>query len=95
MYTETWYANTECDLLAFVYACKHFHTYLYHHSFTVETAPGDDHPKNVSAAPSCLKRMLHHLKQYDAIMKHRPGTNKQLLDALSRLSGVRQRNEVF
>ena len=52
--TETHYANIERELLAIVYGCEKFHTYLYSRTFIVET---DHKPlemislKNLTAAP--------------------------------------------
>ena len=43
--TETWYANIERELLAIMYGCEKFHTYLYGRTFMVETdhkSAGDD-----------------------------------------------------
>ena len=35
--TETRYTNIERELLAFIFSCEKFHTYLYGRSFMVET----------------------------------------------------------
>ena len=71
MDTETHYTNIERELLAIVYGCEKFHTYLYSRTFIVET---DHKPlemislKNLTAAPAHLQRMLLCLKQYDLVM---------------------------
>ena len=86
--TETRYANIERELLAIIYGCEKFHTYLYGRTFVVET---DHKPlemislKNLIAAPARLQRMLLHLQQYDLIITYRPGEEMLLVDALSRL----------
>ena len=55
--TETCYANIERELLAIVYGCEKFHTYLYGRTFVMET---DHKPlkmislKNLTAAPARL-----------------------------------------
>ena len=55
MDTETRYANIERELLAIVYGCEKFHTYLYGRTYIVET---DHKPlkmislKNLTAAPA-------------------------------------------
>ena len=86
--TETWYANIERELLAIVYSCEKFHTYLYGRTFTVET----DHKllemismKNLVAAPVRLQRMLLWLQQYGMTIMYRPGKEMLLADALSHL----------
>ena len=59
--TETHYANIERELLAIIFGCEKFHTYLYRRTFVVET---DHKPlemismKNLIAAPVRLQRML-------------------------------------
>ena len=61
MDTETWYANIERELLAIVFACQWFSTYLLGRSFIAES---DHKPlemiamKNLANAPPCLQRML-------------------------------------
>ena len=86
--TETRYANIERELLAIVFGCEKFHTYLYGKSFTVET----DHKllemislKNLISAPVCLQRMLLCLQQYDMVITYQPGKEMLLADALSHL----------
>ena len=86
--TETWHANIKRKLLAIIYGCEKFHTYLYGRTFTVET----DHKllemisiKNLIAAPAMLQRMLLWLQQYDMTITYRPGKEMLLADALSHL----------
>ena len=60
MDTDTWYANIKRELLAIVYSCEKFHTYLYRSTFIVEI---DHKPlemislKNLIAAPTRLQAM--------------------------------------
>ena len=76
------------ELLAIVYGCEKFHTYLYGRTFVVET---DHKPlemislKNLTAAPARLQRMLLRLQQYDLIITYRPDKEMLLVDALSHL----------
>ena len=87
--TESRYANIERELLAVVYGCERFHTYLFRQSFTVES---DHKPlesiklKHLRAAPPRLQRMLLKLQPYDMTIKYRPGKDIPITDALSRLS---------
>ena len=86
---ESRYANIERELLAVVYACERFHTYLYGHQFTVESdhKPLESiHLKHLTSAPPRLQRMLLRLQPYDLKIKYRPGKKMKLADALSRLS---------
>ena len=83
--TETQYTNIKSELLAIMYSCEKFHTYLYGSTFLVET----DHKlwemismKNLIAAPVRLQRMLLWLQQYDMTITYRPG-KMVLADALS------------
>jgi len=58
---EARYTNIERELLAVVYGCEKFHTYLYGRSFTVYTdhEPFESiHLKQLTAAPPPLQRML-------------------------------------
>ena len=86
MDTETRYANIKRELLAIVYGCEKFHTYLYRRTFIMET---DHKPlkmislKNLTVAPACLQRMLLHLQQYDLVIMYQPGREMLLADALS------------
>ena len=83
--TETCYANIERELLAILYGCEKFHTYLYGRTSIVET---DHKPlkmislKNLTVAPACLQRMLLHLQQYDLVITYWPGREILLVDAL-------------
>ena len=84
---ETRYANIERELLAIVFACQRFSTYLLGRSFIAES---DHKPlemiamKNLANAPPRLQRMLLELQRYDVTIKYRPGQQMQLADALSR-----------
>ena len=88
MDTETRYANIKRELLAIIYGCEKFHTYLYGRTFIVET---DHKPlemislKNLTVAPAHLQRMLLHLQQYDLVITYWPGREMLLADALSHL----------
>ena len=84
--TEKRYANIEWELLALIFACERFHTYLYGRAFIAES----DHKlleiiilKNLVAAPSRLLRMLLRLKQDDVTVCYRPGKEMLLVDTLS------------
>ena len=84
---KTRYANIERELLAIVFACQRFSTYLLGRSFIAES---DHKPlemiamKNLANAPPRLQRMLLELQRYDVTIKYRPGKEMQLADALSR-----------
>ena len=89
MDTESRYANIERELLAVVYGCERFHTYLYGRNFIAES----DHKsleaiqlKNVMLAPPRLQKMLLRLQPYDITIKYRPGKQVLGADALSKLS---------
>ena len=87
--TETRYANIERELLAVVYGCERFHTYLYGQSFVVETDHKplvSIHIKHLTSAPQRLQRMLLRLQPYDITIKYKPGKEMLLADPLSRLS---------
>ena len=83
---ETRYANIERELLAIIFACQHFSTYLLGRSFVAES---DHKPfemiamKNLANAPPRLQRMLLELQRYDVTIKCRPGKEMQLVNALS------------
>ena len=83
---ETRYANIERELLAIIFACQHFSTYLLRRSFVAES---DHKPlemiamKSLANAPPRLQRMLLELQRYDVTIKYRPGKEMQLADALS------------
>ncbi|KAL5017999.1 hypothetical protein ScPMuIL_003721 [Solemya velum] len=87
--TETRYANIEREMLAVVYGCERFHTYLYGQPFIVESdhKPLESiHLKHLTSAPPRLQRLLIRLQSYDLVIKYRLGKEMVLADALSRLS---------
>ena len=87
MDAEMRYANIERELLAIVFACQRFSTYLLGRSFVAES---DHKPlemiamKNLANAPPHLQTMLLELQRYDVTIKYQPGKEMQLADALSR-----------
>ena len=86
---EQHYAPTEGELLACMWAIRHFHCHLHGHPFVLET----DHKaltylltsKNLSTK---LTRYAMELQEYDFEMRHRPGHLHTNVDALSRLISV-------
>ena len=85
--TETRYANIERKLLAIVFACQRFNTYVLGRPFTVESnhKPLEMiHQKSLASAPPRLQRMLLQLQRYDVTIRYRPGKEMLLADALSR-----------
>ena len=87
--TEQRYANIEREMLADVYACEKFHTFVFGRSFTILS---DHKPlemitlKNLGAAPPRLQRLLLRLQGYDMTVKYKPGKEMLLSDAMSRLN---------
>ena len=85
---EQRYANIERELLAVVFGCERFHTYLFGRPFVVESdhKPLEMiHLKNLGAAPPRLQRMLMRLQNYDLNIEYKPGKEMLLADGLSRL----------
>ena len=83
-YTETRYANIERELLAIVFTCQQFNTYVLGRPFTVESdhKPLEIiHQKSLASAPPRLQWMLLQLQQYDVTIKYRPGKEMLLADA--------------
>ena len=84
---EQHYANIERELLAAVFGCERFRTYIYGCSFEVES----DHErlgiiclKNQTAAPPRLQRMLLRLQEYDMVIKYRPERQMDYPDFLTK-----------
>ena len=92
---ETRYANIERELLAVVYGCEKFRTYLFGHNFTVKTdhKPLESiHLKHLTATPPLLQRMLLRLQPYDLVIRYQPDKSIEIADALSRLSRNEEEN---
>ena len=95
--TEQRHAYIERELLAVVFGCERFRTYIYGCVFEVES---DHKPlemiclKNLTAAPPRLQRMLLILQEYDMVIKYRPGKEILPADGLSRLPN-RKNKEVI
>ena len=70
---ETRYANIEREVLAIIFACQHFSTYLLGRSFIAES---NHKPlemiamKNLANAPQHLQRILLELQRYDVTIKY-------------------------
>ena len=70
---ETRYTNIERELLAIVFSCQYFSTYLLGRSFVAES---DHKPlemiamKNLANVPPHLQRMLLELQRYDVTIKY-------------------------
>ena len=79
-------ANIERELLAIIFACIRFNTYLQGPRFTVQS---DHKPlemiqlKSMHNVPPRLQRMLLQLQKYDMEIKYKPGSEMLLADALS------------
>ena len=85
--TENRYTNIERELLAIVFACQRFNTYVLGRPFTVESdhKPLEMiHQKSLASAPPRLQRMLLQLQRYDVTIRYRPGKEMLIADALSR-----------
>ena len=86
MDVEAQYVNLERELLANVFVCQCFNTYLLGRSFIAES---DHKPlemivmKNLANGPPHLQRMLLELQKHDVTIKYRPGGQMQLADAIS------------
>ena len=75
------------ELLAIVFTCQQFNTYVLGRPFTVESdhKPLEMiHQKSLASAPPRLQQMLLQLQWYDVTIKYRPGKEMLLADALSR-----------
>ena len=84
---ESRYACIERELLAVVFACIRFNTYLQGHRFTVQSdhKPLEMiHLKSMHNAPPHLQRRLLQLQKYDMKIEYKPGSEMLLADALSR-----------
>ena len=95
--TEQRYANIERELLAVVFGCERFRTYLYGCKFQAES---DHKPlemisaKNLIAAPRRLQRMLLRLQEYDLSIIYRPGKEMTPADGFSRLPNKKTKEEI-
>lgn len=85
--TEKRYANIEREMLAVVFACERFHTYIYGRTVTIQS---DHKPlesiqlKNIAKAPPRLQRMLLKIQQYNVLIQYKAGKQMAFADFLSR-----------
>ena len=84
---ETRYAQIEKELLAIVFACQHFESYIYGRDIVhIET---DHQPlvsivrKPLNSAPSRLQRMLLKLQKFNLKVTYKNGKSMYLADTLS------------
>ena len=76
-------------MLACVLGAEQFHTYVFGHTFTIDS---DHKPlkqinlKNLTDTPAQLQQMLLRLQNYDVTIKYCPGKEMLIADALSRYS---------
>ena len=81
------YANIECELLAVVFGCERFHTYVFGAQFIVES---DHKPlvsiqhKPLSKVPPRLQRLKLRLQPYNVEIAYKPGKDMVFADMLSR-----------
>lgn len=84
--TEEKYSAIEKELLAIVWAAKHFRPYLFGRRFTLYT---DHQPLtyalNLKTPNSRLVKWRLQLAEFDFDIKHRPGKQNAVADALSRI----------
>ena len=85
--SETMYAQIEKECLSILFGMEKFHTFVYGRRVTVE----NDHKplltifnKALTSAPRRLQRMMLRLQNYQLDLKHRPGHEMVVPDALSR-----------
>lgn len=84
---ETRYAQIEKELMAIVFACERFNTYVYGRSIIVQS---DHKPleaifkKPIASTTPRLQRMLLRLGRYQLHVKYTPGKEMHIADALSR-----------
>lgn len=83
---ETRYPIIELELLAIVWAVRHFRPYLYGKRFKIVT----DHKPliylfSMTDPSSRLTKFRLHLEEYDFVIEHVPGKQNAPADALSRL----------
>lgn len=84
---ETRYAQIEKKMLAILFACEHFHQYIFGQVVEVET---DHKPlvsifkKSLNDCPLRLQRLLLRVQKYDLRIGYTPGKCMHTADALSR-----------
>lgn len=85
--TQRRYAQIEKELLAVLFACQRFHSYVYGRKLVIET---DHKPllglvkKPIAEATPRLQRILLHLQPYEFQLVYKPGKEMFLADTLSR-----------
>ena len=86
---EQAYSASEAELLALVWAAKHFRCYLYGKSFTVRTEHAAlTYLKTFSDTNAKLMRWSMRLSELNFVVEHRAGTKIPYVDALSRHVGT-------
>ena len=89
--SERNYGATQLELLAVVWATRHFHHYLVGRKFTLRT----DHTSlkwlmNIDNPSGLFARWITRLQEYHMDVEYKPGKKNQNADALSRMSRKKQ-----
>ena len=86
---EQRYTVTEKELLAIIWAIKHFHHYVYGRRITLMT---DHKPlvdlQNIKQPEGRLAKLYFKLQQHDITIKYKPGPLNSNADFLSRIKTV-------
>ncbi|GFO29369.1 transposon ty3-i Gag-Pol polyprotein [Plakobranchus ocellatus] len=85
--TEKRYANIERELLAVVFGCERFHTYIYGKPVIVKSDHKllqNIHQKHIAHVAPRLQRMLLRIQPYDCTILYKPGKEMVIADYLSR-----------
>ena len=81
------YAQIEKEMLAVVYGCEKFHTYIYGQHVTIETDHKPliaIHKKTLNETPPRVQRLLLRIQKYDLSFTFTPGKYLTIADTLSR-----------
>ena len=85
--TKTRFTNIERELLAVVFSCQRFNTYILGRPLTVESVHKPleiIHQKSLASVPPRLQRMLLQLQRYNVTIRYRAGKDMLLADTLSK-----------
>ena len=74
--TESCYSQTECETLAVVWSCQHFHYYFYENKTTIITdhKPFEKLLSSVSKPTPRIQRWILQLQGYHTVIQYQPGS---------------------